>query len=189
MQPLPFSERLDRIGQHIVRARLFLDLWLYFEEEASQRKNINTMREYNEFFRFTPHAYLVAYVIYMAGVFHKARGTISFAPLIHEAKAEGCLKARDGETIDTLLLEAKPIADKVAILRHKAFAHRTALISYNDVFKLAAVTPDQLRDLTEIALKIANLLSRARGLQGQHFTKLPRDAAEEMMRALAGSPV
>jgi hypothetical protein len=30
--PLSLNQRLDRIGQHIVRARLFLDLWFYFEE-------------------------------------------------------------------------------------------------------------------------------------------------------------
>jgi hypothetical protein len=30
------------------------------------------MRDYNEFFRFTPHA--VAYVIYMAGAFDTRRG-------------------------------------------------------------------------------------------------------------------
>jgi hypothetical protein len=60
MHPLPLNQRLDRIGQHIVRARLFLDLWFYFEERDSRRQIIETMREYNEFFRFTPHAYLVA---------------------------------------------------------------------------------------------------------------------------------
>jgi hypothetical protein len=185
MQPLPLNERVDRLGQHIVRGRLFLDLWFYFEEEKSRCKIIETMREYNEFFRFTPHAYLVTYVIYMAGVFDKARGTISFAPLIREVKAQGCLEAHDAATVDALLLAAKPIADKVAILRHKAFAHRSAHISYNDVFNMAAVTPDQLRDLTEIALKIANLLLRARGLQDQHFTKLVREAAEAMMKSLS----
>ena len=142
MRPLPLNERLDRIGQHIVRARLFLDLWFYFEERDSRRKIIDTMREYNEFFRFTPHAYLVAYVIYMAGVFDKRRDTISLAPLIHELKVAGNLKAHDAATVDELLMKANPIANKVAILRHKCFAHRSAHVSYNDVFKMAAVKPN-----------------------------------------------
>jgi HEPN superfamily AbiU2-like protein len=152
MQPLPLNQRLDRIGQHIVRARLFLDLWFYFEERDSRRKIIETMREYDEFFRFTPHAYLVAYVIYMAGVFDTRRGTISFPPLVREAKAAGQLEGQEAAAVDALLVEAKPVADKVLILRHKAFAHRSA----NDIFKMAAVRPDQLRDLTDMALKIAN---------------------------------
>lgn len=184
MQPLALNERLDRIGQHIVRARLFLDLWFYFEEQNSRRKIINTMREYNEFFRFTPHAYLAAYVIYMAGVFDKTKGTISLAPLIREVKSKGRLKAHDAAVVEELLAKAKPMADKVLILRHKAFAHRSAHISYDDIFKMAAVTPDQLRDLTDIALKAANRLLLAFGLQDQYFTELPREAAEAMMQAL-----
>lgn len=187
MQPLPLNDRLDRIGQHIVRARLFLDLWFYFEGRDSRRKIIDTMREYNEFFRFTPHAFLVTYVIYMGGVFDKRRDTISLASLVRDVKAAGCLKTHDGATVDALLAQAKPVADKVAILRHKAFAHHNAHVSYNDVFKMAAINPDQLRDLTETALKIANQLLMACGLRDQHFTTLPREAAEAMMKALNGA--
>ena len=152
MKLLPLNNRLERIGQHILRARLFLDLWFYFEERDSRRIIIDTMQDYNEFFRFTPHAYLVTYVIYMAGVFDKSRGTISLAPLIREVKAVGHLKAQDAAIADALLAQAKPIANKVTILRHKAFAHQSAHISYDDVFKMAAVKPDQLRELTDMAL-------------------------------------
>lgn len=186
MQPLPLNERLYRIGQHIVRGRLFLDLWFYFEERDSRRKIIGIMREYDQFFRFTPHAYFATYVIYMAGVFDKRKDTISLASLIREVKAAGCLMALDAATVDALLVKARPIADKVTVLRHKAFAHRSAHLSYDDVFKMAAVKPYQLRDLTEMALNIANSLLVARGLPDQHFNKCPREAAEAMMKSLAG---
>jgi hypothetical protein len=146
------------------------------------------MCDYNEFFRFTPHAYLVAYVIYMAGAFDKRRGTISLAQLVPEVKRTGQLKGQDADNVKALQAQAEPIAEKVRTLRHKAFAHKDAHIPYDDVFKLAAVKPDQLRELTDIALKIANKLLLARGLEDQYFTELPRAAAEQMMTALAGSP-
>lgn len=66
---LPLKVRVDRVAQHVIRARLFLDLLFYFEEDRSRREIIETMREYGEFFRFTPHAYLVTYVVYVAGIF------------------------------------------------------------------------------------------------------------------------
>jgi hypothetical protein len=50
---------------------------------------------------------------------------------------------------------------------------------------LAAVKPDQLRDLTEVALKIANRLLLARGLKDECFTTLSQKAAEAMMKVLA----
>lgn len=187
MRPLPLNQRLDRIGQHIVRARLFLDLWFYFEEQDSRRKIIDTMREYNEFFRFTPHAYLTTYVIYMAGVFDKSKGTISLARLFRDVRAAGQLKAPDVAVVKALLAKAEPIAEKVATLRNNAFAHRSAHISYDDVFKMAAVQPDQLRELTDMALAITNQLLLARNLQNLYFTELPREAAEAMMRVLGSS--
>ncbi|WPO40614.1 hypothetical protein [Tardiphaga sp. 42S5] len=184
MQPLTLDQRLGRVGQHIIRARLFLDLWSYFEEDVSRGKIIDTMREYNEFFRFTPHAYLVSYVIYMAGVFDKAKGTISLDALNREVKKAGNVKAQTATSVDALLLKARPIADKVVMLRHEAFAHKSAYISYDDVFKLVAICPRQLRELADLALDVANQLFSARGLQSQYFSELPREAAEAMMEAL-----
>lgn len=86
------NQRLERVGQHIVRARLFLDLWFYFEGQASRRDIIDTMREYSEFFRFAPHAYFTTYIIYMAGVFDKKKGTISLEKLFEKVKSEGNLE-------------------------------------------------------------------------------------------------
>jgi hypothetical protein len=186
--PLPLHERLDRAGQHVVRARLFFELWSYFEEDTTRAKIIETMQDYSEFFRFTPHAYLVAYVIYIAGMFDKRKDTISITRLASEMKTAGLIKGQQAEEIDALLAEAAPIAKKVTILRHKAFAHRSARIRYDDVFKMAAVTPGQLRELTELALKIVNRLLLAHGLNDQHFAPLPREDAERIMRALGKCP-
>jgi HEPN superfamily AbiU2-like protein len=170
-KPLPLETQLDRVAQHVIRARLFFDLWFYFESAETRPQIIDTMRDYNEFFRFTPHAYLVAYVIYIAGVFDGRGDTISLVHLPDRTKNAGYLKAQDAAEIE--FATAKPIIDRVKILRHKAFAHRDAHISYNEVFQLAAVQPDQLRELTEVALKIANKLLVASGLREQYFTECP----------------
>jgi hypothetical protein len=185
-QALPLEKRLYRAGQHVVRAGLFLDLWFYFEEKTTRAKIIDTMREYNEFFRFTPHAYLAAYVIHIAAMFDKTRGTISLTRLANEMKAARLIQGEQAKEVDALFVEAAPVVEKVNILRHNAFAH-LASISYNDVFKLAKVRPDQLRDLTKLALKIANRLLLARGLKDECFTTLPREDAEKMMKALAAT--
>jgi hypothetical protein len=182
---LPLKDRIDRVAQHIIRARLFLDLWFYFEEDRSRREIIETMREYGEFFRFAPHACLVTYVVYIAGVFETRQDTISLVVLIREMKASGRLSGQDETAASSLVSSAKPIAKKVAILRNNAIAHRTVSMTYNDVFKLANVKPGELRDVTDTALKIANRLLLACGLQDQHFTDMPRQDAARMMTALA----
>jgi hypothetical protein len=147
-QTFPLDDRLDRVAQHVIRARLFLDLWFYFEGANTRPQIIETMRDYNEFFRLAPHAYLAAYVIYIAGVFDTRRGTISLAHLVPEVWGAGQLKVQDAADIDALMAKAEPIADKVRTLRHRAFAHKDAHISYNEVFTLAAVKPLQLRSIS-----------------------------------------
>jgi hypothetical protein len=142
------------------------------------------MRKYNEFFRFTPHAYLVTYVVYMAGAFETRQDTISLVALVREMKEMGKLSAEGEATVSGLMSSAKSIARKVAILRNNAIAHRTVSMSYNDVFALAAVTPAELRGITDMALKVANLLLVSFGLQEQYFTDLPREDAARMMAAL-----
>jgi hypothetical protein len=184
--PLPLDQQLERIGQQIVWGRLFLELLFYFEERSSQGKIIKTIDEYSEFFRFTTHAYFVAYVIYMAGVFYESKGTSSLPRLVRDMKKAGQLKGQDAAAVDRLLVEAKPLANKVLILRHEAFAHQSAQIWYNDVFKKADVTYAQLRELTDTALNIANHLLVALRLRRRDFAEaeLPREDAEEMMTAL-----
>jgi hypothetical protein len=143
------------------------------------------MREFNEFFRFTPHAYFVACVVHIAAMFDRRRDTISLVRLASEMKTAKLTQSQTIAEVSALLAEAAPIVEKVTILRHYAFAHRSASISYDDAFKKAKITAFQLRNLTEIALKIANCMLLARGLRDEHFTTLPREAAEEMMKALA----
>lgn len=178
---LPLNQRLDRIGQRIVRARLFFDLWIYFEGDETRSAIIDTMSHYGEFFRFAPHAFFVSYIIYIAGVFDNSEETISFKWLIADVRREGRLKQEDDSSIAELWQKAELVAAKVRVLRHKAIAHRDARISYNDAFKMAEVTPGQLRELTELALEMVNRLYRACGMQEQSFTDLPKEDAEDMM--------
>jgi hypothetical protein len=188
VQPLSLKTRVDRIGQHVVRARIFFDLWYYFEEETTRSEIIGTMRDYNEFFRFAPHAFLTSYITYIAGAFDKTRGTISLIHLIPEANAAGVLVAPESKQIADVMTVAEPIAKKVLTLRHKAFAHKSAHISYNDVFIEANVLPAQLRELTDLSLQIVNVLLLASELPTQHFVDGPHRAAKAMMMNLAGEP-
>lgn len=184
---LSLEKRLYRAGQHVVRSRLFLDLWFYFEGAETRPKIIETMREYNEFFRFTPHAYLLAYVVHITAMFDKRRDTISLTRLTHEMKAKRLIPGQTITELEALFVEARQIASKVAVLRHSVVAHLSAKMSYNAAFKEAAVTAHQLRDLTDLALKIANRLLLARGLREEFFTTLPLEAAKAMMNALAAA--
>ena len=98
--------------------------------------------------------------------------------------AAGDLQGSHKVTIEMLMAKAKSSANKVTILRHNAFAHRTSKMSYDDVFDLAKISPGELRELTDVALDLFNALAVSRGQQEQHFTDLPISDAKSMMEAL-----
>ena len=168
----------------MVRSRIPFDIWFYFEGKDTRPDILDTMNEFPEFFRFAPHAHFVAFVVTISALFEKRTDTINLPQLTKEMKSSQLLAASVSAEIDALLATAAPIASKVAVLRNKAFAHRDAHITYADVFKMAAVTPDQLRDQTDVALKIANRLLIAQGLSEQFFNPLPREHAGSMLETL-----
>jgi hypothetical protein len=181
---LPINERVYRAVQLVLRARIFFDIWFYFEAKETRASILNTMREYNEFFRFMPHAHQVAFIVTIAALFDKRADTISLPHLVREMKRNKQLPQPTQAEVNELLEKTKPLESKVIILRHKVFAHRSARTSYDDVFKEASVTASQMRDLTEMALQIANKLAEASGVSAGFFNELPREDAARMMQAL-----
>jgi hypothetical protein len=180
---LPIDERLESAAQLIIRSRIFLDIWFYFESKDTRPAIIDTMNRFSEFFRFDPHAHFVAFIVHIAALFEKRRNTINLPALARELKRSNQLSAQAAADTDALLSQAHQLAPKVCILRSNLFAHRSAVLSYDEAFKRAAVTPAQLRDLTEIALKIVNLLL-VRELRDRDFNTMPREHAEAMLKAL-----
>jgi hypothetical protein len=141
------------------------------------------MDDFSEFFQFTLHAHFVAFAIHMAGLFEKRNDTINLGRLADDVKVAD-MPLKTANEVDALLREAKPLAAKVMVLRHNLFAHRSASLSYAEIFEMADVTKDQLRNLTEIALRIANRLLVARGLPDQSFNPGPHEHAEALLEAL-----
>jgi AbiU2 len=183
--PLPIDDRIERAAQLVLRARIYFDVWFYFEGRDTRAGIMETMQEYSEFFRFAPHAHFVAFIVSIAALFDKRRDTITLPGLVREMGKANLLPAQTKSDVTALIAQAGPLVSKITILRHNAFAHRSATLSYDEAFKAAAVTAFQMRELTEIALKIANCLTQARG-RGEHFfNELVRNDAEAMMKALS----
>ena len=183
--PLPIDERLETAAQLVLRARIFYDIWWFFEGAESRPAIIDDICSYSEFFGFAPHAHFVSFVVHIAALLEKRNNTINLRRLAKELKESGLISAQDTAEVDRLLDQATPLASKAAILRNNLFAHRSATLSYAEAFKKAAVTPNELRDLTGIALKIVNRLLMARGLKDHVFNKLPVTDAKKMLTALS----
>ena len=183
--PLPIDERLETAAQLVLRARIFYDIWRFYDGDETRPAIIDAMRRYSEFFRYDPHAHFFSFIVHMAALLEARQDTINLPNLSKEFRDSGLIEARVAVEVDALLQQATPFASKVAILRSNLFAHRSVSLSYAEAFNKAAVTPNELRELTEIALKIVNRLLISRGFTCHVFNGLPLSCAEAMLKALS----
>jgi AbiU2 len=181
---LPIKDRVDRAVQLVLRARILFDIWFYFEAKETRSPILDIMQAYSEYFRFMPHAHQLAFIITFAVLFDRSRNTISLHHLVREMTRNKQLSQQAQAEVNELLDKVKPLEAKIVVLRHKAFAHRSAHTSYDDVFRKAKVSATQMRELTETALLIANKLAEAVGVNIGFFNELPREDAARMMRTL-----
>ena len=138
------------------------------------------MNDFSEFFRFDEHAHFVSFVVYLRRLFEEDARSISLSALAKQSKPNA--------QVNKLLADAAPIVGKVRTIRNKAVANSDNSMSYNDWIKQVNVTYDQLRELTEIALKVINLLNADNDQDEVHFTELPVQDLEEMLKALGNLP-
>jgi hypothetical protein len=54
---------------------------------------------------------------------------------------------------------------KLAIVRGNAIAHNSESLTYDEAFRKAKLTPDELNSATNMALNISNMLLMERGLK------------------------
>jgi hypothetical protein len=123
------------------------------------------VESYDQFCIFDHHAHLAACAVQIAAVFDRRKHIISFPPLIRELDSTGLVAARVLAEAKAKLARANVITAKVEVLRHGLFADRSASLPYKDAFKEANLTANELRDLMDISLSMANRLLTARGLK------------------------
>lgn len=182
--PLPMDERITLSAQLIKRARVFYDIWWFYEGADTRPLIRDTMDRYSEFFRFDTHAHFVSMVVHLAGLFENRRDTINFTALIREAAASELFPSETLAQAQDVIKEIQNLPSKLAILRSNLFAHRSDSLSYTEAFQKADVTPNQLRDLIGAGLRIANILLLARRLPEQFFDELSREDAERLLHDL-----
>lgn len=167
MARLALERRIDIAAQLSVRARTYFDIFEFFEDVETGPRINDALNDYPWFFRLHHHVNRFAFVVEIAGLFKRKSGTVNLPHLLDECRSR--LKDADWLAISAKLDEWRPIAEKAEFIRSKALAHRSADLDYNDAFKEANVTRNQLRGLSDLSLEVANRLCDATGRSTQIF--------------------
>ncbi len=181
---LTLIQRIELAAELIKRARVYYDIWWFFNSNDTRPRISKTIKRYSEFFRFDSHAHFVSMVIYLYGLFETRHNTINFTSIAADAASSG-YKPEIIKTIRGLIIDNKALTSKLAIIRSHLFAHRSSRFSYTEVFRKAGITPFQFRDLTDTGLQIANLLLSAYGHPEQSFHEWPLKHTKDLLKDLS----
>ena len=182
---------LDSIKNHaeiasrvLFRANVFFESWWQSAGVEGRRAFKQFWDEHWEFWRFNEHAMQFAFVVYSASLFETRTDTVNFGGLWRETKpyrSDGALETE----FEYMWTEIQPVAKSVIVLRSNAMAHRSKALSYNNAFKIANVTPDQIRVFLQSAWRLLNIIEEILGLDRSIF----EPSAIESLRKLASSGV
>jgi len=177
------KQKLDVLGKVILRARIFFDFWLIYEETTNRSKYIMAMNQYPEFFRYDSVSNQIAYTMLLCQIFEKKPGTINLPTTLEDAEKMG-LPEDFIQIADNAIRDGLLIWKKLVKIRSNLFAHRSMSLSYSEAFTKAHITPDEIKLLTEYAIKAINSLRSAVGLKNLHFSSVPEIHLTKLLESL-----
>lgn len=181
MNALTLDDSLRIIASIAVRTRKHFDLWWATVGASDRKPFAGAIDEYWEALRFLEHGQLVAIIVDGHLLLEQNPNHLSLHRLCKLVAADG----GDTRLAEELIEAASPTATKFMILRHAAFAHRSAKLGYREVFVRAGITPDEMREHLERLHEIARQLLIARGLEPNNYDDLAQSTYVEMLTRLA----
>ena len=183
MEKLSVNERIETAGQLVLRAKIFLDIWDFYHG-PSRDEILDTMNKYPSFFLFDEAAHRFSFIVHAAALFETG-DTINLGQLAGELHEAGSISDAAMMEIKQLFASMKRVSTGVHIIRSNAFAHSSASLSFDKAFEKAKISLDDLHDLMDVALKVANILLVACGRDRKEFFAPSLNDARRMLSALS----
>lgn len=142
-------------------ASLNYDIWWTYKSKKCRPMYVGTMNRYLGFFDTSLHAHFVALLVALYPLYETRRDTYNIPRLLKILGKEDAIGAEALASADRLYAEAKPLWVKVGVLRNKAFGHRSDSLTTDQIFKVAEVTPNDLKRLLDLTKKLLNSVTRA----------------------------
>lgn len=154
------SKYIEDLRQTAVTASLNYEIWWSYKGTDTRPRFVKIMNRYPAFFQTSLHAHFVALLVALYRLYETRKDTFNIPTFLKRLRTSNTLPISKLEEIDALYSSAKPLWQKVSVLRNNAFGHRAATYTVEEVFMLANVSANELRDLIEITKSLLNNLSK-----------------------------
>jgi hypothetical protein len=178
------DDRVVTASRLVIRTGIYLDIWDFYQGPGRARI-LDTMNKFSEFFRFDEHAHRFSFIVHIAALFEKKIDTINLVQLTKELSEAGRISAESAREIEQLFTLVKRVIRGVRIIRNNAFAHRNDSISFDEAFKMANISMNDLSDLMNAALRIMNILLITCDRGEEEFFMLPLEDVRHIFATLS----
>src|SRR5579862_8455039 len=152
---------INDLRHTVTVAGLNYEIWWNYKNDQMRPKYVEVMNRYHLFFSTSIHAHFVALLIALYRLYERRPDTYNIPSLLKRLKLESDFPATILHDLDLIHGEARKLWVKVNILRNKVFGHRSMMVSIDEAFKEAEVTPNELKRLVELTGELLNRLTLA----------------------------
>ncbi len=158
----PQKERLigdlKELFSIIEDAHYSYEIWWILISRDGRKKYLRAMLRYKEFFEPIARSTLTSMVIALFKLYEHKNNRLSLDIALKEAHSLRLIDSKLNKKLKRKIIEASTIWKKICILRHNLLAHRHHTLTKNEIYKLAKITPNQIKQLINLSLKIFNTL-------------------------------
>jgi len=153
-----FKNNLRELFLIIQDAHYSYEIWWILIGKDGRMQHFKTFLYFKEFFEPVAKANLTAMIIALFKLYEEKEKTLNFTKLLKDAENLKLIDSLQNLKLQRKLLEAKKIWKKICILRHNLLAHRNYIMTKEEIYKLARLTPNQAKRLIDLSLKIFNTM-------------------------------
>jgi AbiU2 len=183
------ANSVKELQNALIVAELNYEIWWVYKEKESRRRYVDVLNSYPLFFQTSLHAHFVAMIVSLYRIYETRKDTINLPQLIALLKAEQALSPADAQRVESEMDQIKDLWIKVSVLRNKMFGHRSNAMDLDGIWKQAAVTPNQFKQLIDESKRILNEVTSLWDNSGHAFNLSAREdtvALLENLRSLRG---
>lgn len=181
MKSPPIIERIIKIEDLTLRARIFLDLWTALHLDTALEPYDVALDRFDDFWRFTRTAHQATFLIRITNLFRKDRRTENFPSLIEDARQVGEITNELADECEAKIAGLGDLPVRVAIIRDSALAHQHRSLKQNQAFSKANISLDLMKRYSDVSFELVAMLKRSKGLEPIQIFTEPAVVLKELL--------
>jgi hypothetical protein len=187
MPRLTTDEQIDLLGLTISQARRHFQVWEALEEAKAEPAKVRAMNLYLEFFDSNSKALFVSCIAACYCLFEGNKKAVSFRSLKDSLNSFDNRDIEQEPELADLQAKMKTLWTKISRLRNEAFGHVSNNATPREVFAKAKVSPQDIQDFLDLAVKLHHGITYPRTQSFDAFNLDGKPATRRLLDQLSKS--